>query len=269
MHALAARLSPDAAGMRQASLPYGLRRDGRVTRHVTLRALEGPDEMALCEALEAGETPAVAASRLLAACVLLDGQPLGLSGAEALVLGDREVLLRALHAASFGARVELVQPCAAGCGETIEFAVDLDTLTQPVPEPGPEHRRDLGGVVVPLRLPSGRDLTRAVQTGDAQVLVQAAAGDAPVARAALAAALAELDPNAECALSLTCPACGAGMTHYLDAMSLLARAVRRGGGLFRQIDLLARTYGWSEDEILALPRARRLRYCAMVAEAGR
>lgn len=255
---------------RAVALPYGIWRDGQATHALRLRAVSGEDELALEEALSAGAAPLDLATLLIARCAHdAAGAPIGEPMATALVLGDREVVLRALHAISFSRHVEANIACAQGCGETIECTLDLDGLVAPAPEPGPLHALLLDGAVVQARPPTGRDLGQAMRAADpAAHLIAACAGDPSIDRAALAAELARLDPNAECAIDVGCPACGGATRLYLDGFELLRRALRAGGGILTQIHLLARSYGWREADILALPRARRLRYCEMAGGAA-
>jgi len=87
----------------------------------------------------------------------------------------------------------------------------------------------------------------------------------PVLRAPLAEALRRLDPQADTRLRFECPACGAESTAVFDAIRFVAPELGRADGIFVEVDRLARTYHWSEAEILALPVARRRRYLALLA----
>ena len=83
----------------------------------------------------------------------------------------------------------------------------------------------------------------------------------------LAKAREEHDPQAEVVLTFTCPACQHGWQALFDVGTFfwteVASAARR---LLREVDALARAYGWSEAAILALSPARRQAYMEM-AEA--
>ena len=79
------------------------------------------------------------------------------------------------------------------------------------------------------------------------------------------AAIAEADPNAEILLNLTCPACGERfqelfdiVTHLWDEISAYAKDIAY------ETHLLARYYGWSEREILAMSEHRRQTYLGMI-----
>lgn len=248
----------------EVDLPYGLWRNGKVTRRVRLRDLTGFDEIDLAEALREGETPLAVGNRLVATCTADDEGPLA-GQARSLALGDREVLLRALYAQTLSRHLAATVACPA-CQAAILFDLDLATLVQMPPEPGPEHEIDLGSGRLTVHLVTAEDLETAVERpGDPAVELTSALGGSMAQREALASALARLDPNAECAIALTCAECEAETVAYLDGFDLLRRGLLEGGGIFAQVDLLARTYGWSEADILVMPRARRLRYVAMAS----
>lgn len=257
-------LAPAASAPLDVTLPYAAACAGIEAAALTVRPLGGEDELLLDEALEAGANPAAAASLLIGRCLLRGGVPIG-ARARVLALGDREVALRAVYAATFGPSFVARVACGAGCGEAIEFDMDLRALVQPAPEAGPSHR--IGGA--PCRVPTGADVEEALaRPGDpGAALAAICTGGAALDGALLARELARLDPNAECALDLECPHCGAMTQALLDGLDLIRNALSESGGIMAQIDRLARAYGWSEAEILALPRARRLRYCALAGAA--
>lgn len=231
-----------------------------------VRALSGEDELAIADGLAEPRNAVELASSLIGACVADADGPIGAEASEALSFGDREVLLRAIHAATFGAVIDSQIACQAECGETIAFSLDLDALTAAPPEPGPVHSIRVGRRRISCRVPTGADVRQALRHAGAaaETLALACTDGQAGASEGLARALAELDPNAECALSLACPQCGGVTTVWLDGFELLRRAITEEGGILRQIDRLARAYGWSEAAILALPRDRRRLYCSLV-----
>ena len=86
----------------------------------------------------------------------------------------------------------------------------------------------------------------------------------PADKPAAAEALQVFDPLSCFELDVSCPTCAvqADIPVDLEAvlLSALARAQTR---LIVQVDRLARRYGWSEAEILAVPDWRRRRYLAL------
>jgi hypothetical protein len=243
----------------EVELPYGWWRGDEVTHSASVRAIAGEDELALQSSLAKGASPLAAATLLIERCARAGEAPVD---ADALVMGDREVLLRAIYAASVAPAFEALVTC--DCGAEMHFDVDLGRLTAAVPEAGPRHRLRIGGREVQIRLPVGADVAAAISSdAPEKALLRACAGGAR--SRVVTEALARLDPNAECAIELECAECGRRTTTFLDAFDILSRALGEGGDMLRQVDLLARIYGWSEAEILALPRHRRRRYCALAA----
>lgn len=175
-----------------------------------------------------------------------------------LTIAERDRELMQLRAALFGPQCEAIAPCPA-CGETLDIAFSLDTFTAaPVP---PMNEADAAA-----RLPDTTDLIEVAALPPPQratALAERLCGRAvPEDQlAALEAALAARDPLAEISLGFECPECGHGWNELFDIAAFLwdeidEHAVR----LLRETDLLARTYGWSESEILAIPPRRRQIY---------
>lgn len=90
---------------------------------------------------------------------------------------------------------------------------------------------------------------------------------APEQLARLAATMEEADPLVAFRAATMCPECGRAVELPVDleltALQTLA-ALRRS--LLREIHALATRYGWSEEEILAIPAARRAEYRRLIAE---
>ena len=82
----------------------------------------------------------------------------------------------------------------------------------------------------------------------------AAPGDLPdEVLAALADEMSARDPQAEVLLDLTCPTCGASWQTVFDiAAYFWAELAAEAKRLLREVDALARVYGWREADILAL-----------------
>lgn len=193
-------------------------------------------------------------------------------------LGEREDRLLALHADLFGDRMECFVACPA-CGEGVELELSVAALRdRPAPADPGRVRVEAGGLVAEVRLPHSRDLAAAVGARTPEAArdrllarcVRTLARDgAPVAvddlapeeRAALSEAIGEADPRAETLLDTRCSACGAEWTAALDMGSYLWRRVdREASRLIDAVDVLARAYGWTEAEVLALSPTRRRLY---------
>jgi len=183
-----------------------------------------------------------------------------------LSIGERDARLLQLRAHVLGPRAEGFAECPR-CTERVEFPLDTAAFTLRSEEPA--SARPLSG----LRRPTSRDLAEVVVASDdtaaLRLLVERCARTADLPNESvetISQALLEADPQAEIRLDLTCPACAHEWELLFDIAEffwteLSARAQR----LLREIDLLARAYGWTEREILNLPARRRQTYLELVA----
>lgn len=192
-------------------------------------------------------------------------------------VGWRTLSLLRLRHATFGARLAACADCPA-CGSAMAFDLDLaallDTLPAPPERASAEPVFDAHGAA--WRLPSSRDQARAAMAADngaaLAMLLRACRVGAPldaslpqgVALDDIEARMEALDPAANIELSLRCADCTHAWTVALDAdtcvwedISLCAR------GLLLDVHRLARAYGWTEPQVLALGPARRAAYLAL------
>ena len=88
----------------------------------------------------------------------------------------------------------------------------------------------------------------------------------PAAAALVDDLLADADPLAEIVARVVCVDCGTDVEVDLDPGAGLGRG---GGGrhrLLHDVDALARAYGWSEPDVLALGERRRAAYVSLVLD---
>jgi hypothetical protein len=174
--------------------------------------------------------------------------------------------------------------------------MDLDLkvselLLPPYPPRDDEHHEMMvteGGVgyTVRFRPPTGNDaeavapLARSDPHAAAEALLrccvdrvtrsdgQPVAELPPAVIQALPARLAEVDPQAELMLNVTCPECRKDFSALFDAgvffFQEIAAGLRR---LYRDVHHLAFYYHWGEAEILRMTRGKRQRYLGLLAEA--
>jgi hypothetical protein len=211
-----------------------------------------------------------------------------------LPLGARDGRLLTARAELFGETLASFARCPA-CGEALEFTAQVaDLRTGPPDDESPGaagqafratlHPVGPDGPAAHLtyRLPSGGDLIAlqdvtepaAFRVALAERCVSAATwGGATVAPGdlsddvltALAAEMSVLDPQAEVLLDLTCPVCGARWQTVFDiATYFWAELAAEAKRLLREVDALARAYGWREADILALSPKRRQAYLELV-----
>ena len=192
--------------------------------------------------------PGRRATALLGRCLAAAGEAV----ARTLTVGDREALLLHLRRLTFGETIDCVLRCPRRtCGEPMDLALGVGDLLArrrtttcgdgPTISPSTPTAR---ATSVRFRLPPGDDLDAAVALEPAEP-ERAAARAAHVAassraerdggaaartpsrdgvRRALAAAMAERDPQAEIELDGRCPECGAPFTAVFDTRQLPARA---------------------------------------------
>jgi hypothetical protein len=205
-----------------------------------------------------------------------------------LPLGRRDARLLTLHRELGGAVLEATVACPA-CGEAAEFAVEAEALLARAPADGPGGAGALeaDGFRVDWRALDSRDLLAAAAAPDAaaaeavllaRCVVGADGPDGPVAAAALpravrdavAAAMAEADPLAEVLVDVACPACETRFAADLDVGEFVWAEVRRRAlALLRDVDALARAYGWTEPDVLALDDRRRRAYLDLIGQGAR
>jgi hypothetical protein len=211
-------------------------------------------------------------------------QSAGDGAARTRTLGERNAGLLELHARLFGDELELLSHCPS-CGTAAEFRSACTALTAHAPAGGVTvpQRLEAPGHVIEFRLPLAADVVEASREETAEgfarrllercVLAYTRDGDtAPIGEApddvldALSRRMETLDPAASISFALACPQCGTRWNAPLDveqvAWAKLQAAAER---LLLDIDALARAYGWTERDILALSPTRRAAYVQMVA----
>jgi uncharacterized protein (UPF0212 family) len=236
---------------------------------------------ALLAAWEAGvhRSPAGRALALAAAAVPAE-QPAGL---DRWPPGRRDGFLLDLHAATFGDRLVGLVACP-GCGDQLEIALRTAEVRAETGDPLTDHELlvEETGHRIMFRLPGSAALADAAGLADAAearlrllegCVLHAEHRGRPVsarslpeaAIAALGAAMARLDPQAEVRLALTCPDCGHRWSALFDVAEFLWCEVDdRARTLLGEVATLAAAFGWSEREVLSLSAARRRLYLDLV-----
>ena len=209
------------------------------------------------------------------ATALLDGAPQ--------TLGERNVMLLAVHVRLFGRTLALRSPCAR-CGTAAEFAVDCEALLAQLPAArGPlRHMLEAEGHVVAFRLPGPADLVAVSDAaGDEFVLrlvescvLDCRHGETPVPPRdlpeplldALSRRMEALDAAATLAFAVECPQCATRWQASFDAgLALWQKVQAAAERVLLEIDALARAYGWTESEVLKLSPLRRAAYLQLAA----
>lgn len=208
--------------------------------------------------------------------------PLAQSGAAS--IGRRDAALLQLRSRTFGNRLTGFATCPQ-CAEPLElnFSVgeilleeDASMLSDTEITLGIDEYR------VVFRMPNAFDLAAigsaddppAAESALLQRCILAAYKDEAIHAVdalpdavveAIAARMAEADPQATIELSLTCPACGAQWNAPFDIVSFFWREIDAWAKrILQEVHILASTYGWSERDILALTPERRQVYLELI-----
>ena len=277
------------AGLR-APLPRGLIGEEPVGGHAEVRPLTGREEELL--GTGSGESMAAMVTAFLARCVQsVGGAATTPDAVRQLSVGDREALLLHLRRATLGDRIDCVATCPdPACGERLDLTLSVgDLLVEPATDVAHWYEEAFpsagGETVVRFRLPTGADqeaiaglaatdavaaarelLARCVSPSREGGEGGGAADLADDVVDAVAARMAELDPQAEIRLRFDCAACGRPVDVLFDTASFFfAEIAATADRLFDEIHAIAWYYHWSEDAILDLPRDRRRRYLDLIS----
>ena len=199
-------------------------------------------------------------------------------------IGRRDAELLRLREAIFGGNITGRTDCPA-CQQPVELNLEIADLQAESAADLPEaFEGRFGQYELEFRLPTSDDLgnlsraadldsqkralllrcvTRASSNGEAFPADQLP-GDIINA---LSARMAELDPQGDVELALTCPHCGRDWKSPLDVVSFLWSEIEAWAGrLILEVHTLASAYGWSEGDILAMSPWRRQAYLERIAQ---
>jgi len=199
-----------------------------------------------------------------------------------LPLGRRNARLLDLRERLFGSEFYAFAECPQ-CGEALELALDAGAIRAEEPEVVEELEMEAEGYTLRFRLLDSRDLKAASRASgiDAarSLLVARCVREAwnddrtvtvdelpPSVIEQLSDRLEEADPQAETLLALACPACAFEWQLPFDIASFLQAEIgAHGRRLVREVHTLARAYGWSEADILAMSTRRRREYLELLS----
>ncbi|MDJ0780374.1 MAG: hypothetical protein QNJ22_00300 [Desulfosarcinaceae bacterium] len=198
-------------------------------------------------------------------------------------IGVRDQALIRRAAAIFGPITAAVTTCSA-CERPVAFDIDLQGMGAGRAAGRRPLRFRYAGEAYDFRLPNSTDFQALMTVADGGLAqhrlarrcirstatrTDGATADASKLPKGLLKAFAEAieacDPLADIRLTLTCPDCRHRWQEPFDIVDYFWQALtREAHALLVQVDLLARTYGWSEDAILSLGAARRALYTEMI-----
>jgi hypothetical protein len=284
-------------------LPGGYQdHDGALHREVELAPLSGCEEECLADCAPSTSTTFV--TMLLTRCVRRLGtmSPMSADMVRGLLIADRDYLVLKLREATFGDQVQATVQCP---WEACQAKVDIDFSLYDIPvresaEKGPLYTRELSleaacsnepgelNREVMFRLPTSEDqegLSQVIEEDEAEALVLLLTrcicrlgswhdpGPAvihrlsPLARAEIARHMEEAAPQVDLTLEAHCPECEHAFAVPFDLLGFFLGECKTSRELlYREVHYLAYHYHWSEQDILALPREKRRKYIALLAE---
>jgi hypothetical protein len=187
-------------------------------------------------------------------------------------VGRRNAALLALRRSLFGDELKSCVDCPE-CGEKLEFSLSANAMLARAGACEADiHDVNIGGVR--LRLPTSRDLAQLAGQADEQsasraLLQRLSDGELTEWSAELetqiASAFDAADPCLDLAIGLDCPACGHAWSAPFDVARFLWEEIEvRARRLLDEVHALARSYAWSEKQILELSESRRRAYLERV-----
>lgn len=200
-----------------------------------------------------------------------------------LSVGEREARLLTVREQTFGSMLGGRADCPR-CMEPLNFTTTTAAMRAADHNISrkKEHVLTEDEVEVRFRLSNSRDLAAVAACANAdaarRLLVErcvlgaksdgaavAASELSPKTLTALAARMAECDPQAEVLLKLSCPACGHQWRVLFDIVAFLwTELAAQAKRLLRQVHTLALAYGWGEADILYMSAHRRRLYLEMI-----
>ncbi len=242
---------------------------------LTVREPAGEDELFVVETV----LPSVPAALALIRSVVHGdaGAPVDW---EDLPVTDLQALMLTLRQAWLGDTVWADSGCPVPtCGERIDVSFGIgDYLAHHRPRtprgvtPSTDMKWfELAGEPVRFRVPTVGDLldvTTFAQGAESltERCVHPAGLTAALARR-VDRALSALAPSLDDLIGGSCPACRRDLTLRFEPLSYVLAELRLAfADVVPETHALASAYGWSESVILALPRRRRQRYAALIAE---
>jgi predicted RNA-binding Zn-ribbon protein involved in translation (DUF1610 family) len=182
-------------------------------------------------------------------------------------IGERDGALLRLHEQLFGGELHTTATCPS-CGERLESEFSAQDIRRREPAPPGAGGAALSlkgeGFDIEYRLPTSEDLLqiaaeRSDSTSDAERLLRRC-----VSRARRGGRV-QHDPDADVRVALACPACGNAWELLFDIVTYFWGELDDWAQrILADVHALARAYGWTEREILALSPARRQVYLDMV-----
>lgn len=197
-----------------------------------------------------------------------------------LSIGERDARLLQLREWLFGSRLLNKTNCPQ-CNEPIEWENTLSDLR--LQSPGMDEVREfttsVDGFSIRFRLPNSQDIYQATTQADSAAsrllrdcILELRHNEAPytdplpdIVIDTLNQRMETEDPQANIDMRVNCPVCAHQWTVRFDILSYLWMEIDSWAHhIFQDVYVLARAFGWSEQDILRMSPQRRQRYLDMV-----
>jgi len=197
-----------------------------------------------------------------------------------LAVTDWEALLLLLRRVTLGDTIRAETKCAApGCHARLDvsFGIERYLANQKPRKPRGIEKINgdglycLTGQEVTFRLPNAADLLAIEHEGmrERELYQRCVQSPEAGARSRVERAMHALAPRLSRTMIGRCPECRATMNLHFDVRSFVLAELRdQAASIFEDIHLLALCYKWPEEDILALPRSRRLHYVEALRTRG-
>lgn len=197
-----------------------------------------------------------------------------------LSIGRRDANLLQLREWAFGSELAILAACPS-CRQQVELTMPVSALRVATdPANSIENSFMLREYEVRYRAPNTEDLASCAGlelAASRQKLFACCVTDArcqgkavtaedlpPEVTQKIVQQIEAIDPQADTRVKLSCPECHQGWTEVFDIVSFFwAEIDAWARRVLRDVNALARAYGWSERDILALSPTRRQIYLAM------
>jgi hypothetical protein len=247
---------------------------GVIDRSYAWKPLDGVVEVAVAAAAHRTSRPQAVSDALTGALAMLGGEPVTRERVDALSVPDRRFLMIQL-ACRFGASFAWWTRACEECGTLFQFPLDLGELpATPAGDLYPETEVQTTRLRVRIRVPTGADQLQVAAAADgasasrllARLCVapcdEATIDDLSAEDLALIdQGLKDLGPTLPWGVEALCPECETRNAVPIDTMGWIAGVA---DGPTAAVHEIAMAYGWSERDILALSRAQRLKYLALI-----
>jgi hypothetical protein len=207
---------------------------------------------------------------------------LTISEIAALSIGQRDIRLLQLRQWLFGSHLRNIANCPH-CSERVEWENEIgDLRLQPlIPGTGKSYTTEMDGFIIRFRLPTSQDLiflkNQSSQTLAKELLNQCILSvekentgydlknlpEKVIEH--VNSRMSEEDPQADIRMLLSCPSCKTQWESCFDILSYLWTEINSWAKyMLQEIYILAKSFGWSENNILEIGPKRRRFYLEML-----